>query len=122
MATDFSKEIEAIYGTARTPTRSMHTRIAQLVGAAPKKSLRSKTVGRVLGSTSARGVAFAGSQYEPGGSIGEQAAIAADQGEVLKAKNRANKETARILGSATDPFKYKPTKSVSGAGYNVRDM
>lgn len=120
MAVDFSKEIQARFGTARTPTRNMLTEIAKLVGAAPKTSLRSKTVGRILGGTSAGKVAFAGSQYEPGTVLAEQAVIAADQGEVLRAKEKANKNIARILGTATTPFKYRPTGLVSGAGYNVR--
>lgn len=121
MALDFSKELEVKFGTGRVPTRNMQTWIAQLVGAAPEKSLRAKTVGRVLGGTSAGKVAFAGSQYEPGTTLAEQAVTAADVGEVLKAKNQALKSRARVLGTAANPFRYKPTESVSGAGYVVRD-
>lgn len=119
MATDYTKELEAIYGTVRAPTKSMQSYIGTLVGAAPSKSLRSKTLGRVLGSTTAGKLSFAGSQYEPQGAMADRVRALSDQAEVAKAKKKDIKNSARILGSAVDPFQYKPTTSVSGEGYVV---
>ena len=121
MALDYQKELEAVYGTTRAPTQSMQTFIGELVGSAPKKTLRAKTVGRLLGGTSARGLSFAGAQYEPGGSLGENLYRSIDQKEVEKAKKGIAKSDIRLKGAKGTPHLYKASPSVSGAGYNVRD-
>lgn len=114
--TDLTKELQAYFGTTRAPTPSMYSTIAELVGAAPKKSLKAKTLGRVLGSTTAGRLSFAGSQYEPGGSAGENLYRLSDQSAVQKAKKDYLLSNVRVPGNINEPFMYKKVGTLPRRG------
>ena len=121
MAIDFSKEIEAEFGTLRAPTQETQSFLSQLLGTAPKKSLRASALGRVLGGTSAKGLSFAGAQYEPGGSIGENLYRNLDQRSLEKEKRKYGKEIP-LTREGISPRNYKLRSLVAGRGYNVREQ
>lgn len=122
MATDYSKEIEAEFGTLRAPTQDSQTFISQMLGAAPKKSLRASALGRILGGTSARKLSFAGAQYDPGGSIGENLYRNLNQREIEKDKKKYDKQSVRGPSTVESPFNYRSGSLVKGKGYNVREV
>jgi hypothetical protein len=121
MAIDLSKEVEAKFGTLRAPTQDTQTFLSQLLGTAPVKSLRASALGRVLGGTSAKRLSFAGAQYDPGGSVGENLYRNLNQREIEGAKKKYDKESA-ISGEVGSPRNYKLRSLVAGRGYNVRDQ